>query len=80
MTSAYFQGLVTDPAMRPVYWSSTVVSYWGPTVHFNFSPTPPQNSYSDDHILAFDNTYASAVHGGDVGRSVNMFPNPKPTR
>jgi hypothetical protein len=77
MTSAYFQGLVTDPARRPVYWSSTEVSYWGPTVHFNFSPTPPHTDYSDDHILAFDNTYAFAVHSGDVGRNVELVPEPE---
>jgi len=73
MTSAYFQGLVTDPAMRPVYWSETVVSYYTVgTVHFNFSPTPPANGYSDDHILAYDNTYALAVHTGDVGRTTDV--------
>ena len=70
MSSAYFQGLVTDQAMRPVYWSSTVVSYYASgTVHFNFEPINPSNNYSDDHILAFDNTYALAVYNGDIGRS-----------
>ena len=69
MTSAYFQGLVTDPAMRPVYWSSTEVSSWGHTVHYYFIPTPPGNNYNDDSILAYDNTYALAVHAGDVGRT-----------
>lgn len=72
LTSAYFQGLVTDPAMRPVYWSETMVSFWGPTVHFNFGPTPPANGYSSDSILAFSNTYALAVHAGDVGRAVDI--------
>lgn len=70
MTSAYFQGLVTDPAMRPVYWSSTDVPGWPPgTVHFNFHPTPPGNDSSTDSILASSNTYALAVHAGDVGRT-----------
>lgn len=69
LTSAYFQGLVTDPAMRPVYWSETMVSFWGPTVHFNFSPSPPTNGYSSDSILSSSNTYAMAVHAGDVGRA-----------
>lgn len=69
MTSAYFQGLVTDPAMRPIYWSSTEVSYWGSTVHFYFIPTPPGNNYNNDSVLASSNAYAFAVHDGDFGRN-----------
>lgn len=68
MTSAYFQGLVTDPVQRPVYWSSTEVPGWGGAVHFNFHPSPlPGNDSSTDSILASNNTYALAVYGGDIG-------------
>jgi hypothetical protein len=69
MTSDYFQGLVTDPAMRPIYWSSTEVSYLGPTVHFYFIPTPPSNNYNNDSVLAYSNAYAMAVYSGDTGRT-----------
>jgi hypothetical protein len=70
MTDAYFQGLVTDAARRPAYWSSTAVSYYGPdAVHFYFTPTPPHVDYNNDSILAYRNTYAFAVHVGDIGRT-----------
>jgi hypothetical protein len=79
LTGAYFQGLVIDPAMRPVYWSETNVSYYGATIHFNFSPTPPANSYSSDSILAYTNTYALAVHTGDIGGVTEPPPVPEPS-
>lgn len=73
MTSTYFPGLVTDPAMRPIYWSSTEVPGWPPgSVHYNFHPTPPGNDSSTDSILAFADTYALAVHAGDVGRTTDV--------
>lgn len=72
MTSAYFQGLVTDAAMRPVYWSSTEVPGWGSAVHYNFTPVTSINNSSDDSILASSNTYALAVHTGDVGRTTDV--------
>jgi hypothetical protein len=69
MTSDYFQGLVTDPAMRPDYWSSTEVPGWGSAVHYYFHPTPPGIDSNDDSILGYANTYAFAVYAGDVGRT-----------
>ena len=72
MTSVYFQGLVTDPAMRPVYWSSTEVPGWGSAVHYNFGPNPPSNGSSTDSILAYTDTYALAVYAGDVGRTTDV--------
>lgn len=72
MTSAYFQGLVTDPAMRPWYWSSTESPNFGPTVHFIFTPVTHINDTSDDRILAYADTYALAVHAGDVGRTTDV--------
>jgi hypothetical protein len=75
MTTTYFQGFVTDPAIRPAYWSSTAVS---DTVHFYFHPTPPGIDTNNDSILAYDNTYAFAVHAGDVGRSTEVPPTTAP--
>lgn len=72
MTSVYFQGLVTDPAMRPVYWSSTELPGWGSAVHYNFGPTPPSNGSSTDSILAYSDTYSLAVYAGDVGRTTEF--------
>lgn len=79
MTDTFFQGLVTDPAMRPVYWSSTEAPGWGSLVHFNFHPGPLQgNDTSTDFILSFSNTYAFAVREGDVGRTTEDPPTTAP--
>lgn len=72
MTSAYFQGLVTDAAMRPLYWSSTELPGWGGAIHYNFTPVTHINDSSTDSILAFANTYALAVYAGDVGRTTDV--------
>lgn len=69
MTAANFDGFVTDSAMRPRYWSSTEAADWGAAVHWHFFPSSPFQDTSDDSILASSNTYAMAVHAGDVGRS-----------
>ncbi len=72
MTSVYFQGLVTDLAMRPIYWSSTEVPGWGSLVHYNFTPVTSINDSSTDSILAYANTYAFAVYAGDAGRTTDV--------
>lgn len=72
MTSVYFQGLVTDPAMRPVYWSSTEAPGWGSAVHFYFTPVTHINDTSNDSILAYTDTYALAVYAGDVGLTTDV--------
>lgn len=72
MTSIYFQGLVTDPAMRPVYWSSTEAPGWGSAVHFNFTPVTHINDTSNDSILAYTNTYALAVNAADIGSPTDV--------
>lgn len=76
MTTGYFEGLVTDAAMRPKYWSNAINA--DNNIWWYFSPEVGTENYSDNSILAYSNTYAMAVHAGDVGRATEDPGTPVP--
>ncbi|WP_413899609.1 PEP-CTERM sorting domain-containing protein [Rhodoferax sp.] len=76
MTTGHFPGLVTDAAMRPVYWSNAINA--DNNIWWFFSPGVGTESYSNNSILAYSNAYAMAVHAGDVGRTTEEPGTPVP--